>query len=602
MAEKIGDLGVEIGADVKKLNQGLKDAEKQVGSFEKNVANLGNSLQKSFLGGVFAGNLLANAFSNLANVSRQFVSQGVSDFLSFERASLAMQKTIGAGSEELISQLKKASSGTIAELDLITTANRALALGIEQSKLPELLEVARARAKLMNIDTTQAFGDIATGIGRQSKMILDNLGIVFDMNDAYKEYAASIGVSVDALSDFERKQAIVNKIILESQEVVRDLGGEFETTADTIERAQAKFSDFRRGLVGGLATGVGAFIEERDIISQVNEELAKGGDSANSFAIRLEEAGIPLQQLIENSEKVQGKFQFGRVFDQSAIADAERVLKQFREEQETNAKELDKANYLKALLAIPEDLQAGFSFEQFQIQAERLGITARELVDSVYGPDSLAARRLTQVLQEKELEMQRQKNVMDQETIAAAERIAEAQGALNDARSAGLPDAEVLLALQDALNQQLEGSDDRTKKLAATLLTMRDSFKSAKDEINNTKEALANFNRTTGLGDVTERAFQGFLSSIPQAVDLGNGKFGVPSSVKQNDFVMRPGKGAVPFSSNDTIVGFKEGNMPSFGGGNRQPVVVESVLVLDGQQIYRATQKVFQEELFRRAI
>jgi len=87
---------------------------------------------------------------------------------------------------------------------------RATSLGIDQSKLPELMEVARARSKIMGITVTQAFGDITLGIGRQSKLILDNLGIVIDSEQAYKDYAASVGKSVDALSNLERTAATMS--------------------------------------------------------------------------------------------------------------------------------------------------------------------------------------------------------------------------------------------------------------------------------------------------------------------------------------------------------------------------------------------------------
>ena len=87
----------------------------------------------------------------------------------------------------------------VSNLKLVETANRALALGISENQLPELMKVAAARAKVMGITVTQAFNDISTGIGRQSKLILDNLGIILDMDKAYTNYAEQVGKTISQI-------------------------------------------------------------------------------------------------------------------------------------------------------------------------------------------------------------------------------------------------------------------------------------------------------------------------------------------------------------------------------------------------------------------
>jgi hypothetical protein len=65
----------------------------------------------------------------------------------------------------------------------------------------------------MGISATQAFNDIVTGLGRMSPLILDNLGITVDLEATMKRYAETLGKTSDALTDTERKQALVNAVI-----------------------------------------------------------------------------------------------------------------------------------------------------------------------------------------------------------------------------------------------------------------------------------------------------------------------------------------------------------------------------------------------------
>ena len=69
------------------------------------------------------------------------------------------------------------------------------------------------------------------------------------------------------------------------------------------------------------------------------------------------------------------------------------------------------------------------------------------------------------------------------------------------------------------------------------------------------------------------------LSKLP---GMGGGKGNAEAAAPQNDFVMRPGQKAVPFSSQDTIMGFK-GAGP--GGGSDMAPVVASVNLLKEEMI-----------------
>ena len=107
-------------------------------------------------------------------------------------------------------KFKKATDGTIDSLTLMKKANAAMLLGISDSEdqMADMFDVAQRLGQSLGIDTTQAIDSLVTGLGRQSKLMLDNLGIMVDTNKAYEDHAKAIGKSTSELTDQERKQLL----------------------------------------------------------------------------------------------------------------------------------------------------------------------------------------------------------------------------------------------------------------------------------------------------------------------------------------------------------------------------------------------------------
>ena len=139
-------------------------------------------------------------------------------------------------SADSFEKLAEATDGTISKMDLYRQANNALLLGIFESsdQMAEMFDIAQRLGKALGQDTVMSIESLVTGLGRQSKLMLDNLGIVFSVEKAYKEYAKELGKNVDALTDAEKKQAFTNKAIKEAKGLVSDLSDETFTLADAI--------------------------------------------------------------------------------------------------------------------------------------------------------------------------------------------------------------------------------------------------------------------------------------------------------------------------------------------------------------------------------
>lgn len=139
---------------------------------------------------------------------------------SFEALSAA-----AAGYVPSLDRLREATQGMVSDTDLLLRANEALALGIPTEHLDELFDAAIRLGKAMGLDATQGIQALTIGVGRQSRLVLDNLGIIVKAEEAYTEYAKRIGKTSETLTENERRlgfQTIALEKITEKAAVLGD--------------------------------------------------------------------------------------------------------------------------------------------------------------------------------------------------------------------------------------------------------------------------------------------------------------------------------------------------------------------------------------------
>lgn len=181
-----------------------------------------------------------------------------------QRVDLAFQKlaqSAGQSGNQLLAAMRKASAGTIADVDLELAANRARILGVADSaeKLTGLLEVARVRGAAFGRSTAQSFDDLVTGIGRGSALILDNLGFKDGQRDL-DAYAASVGKTAAELSNAERTSVLLNKVMRETKDEVAGASKSGEDAATAFEHLQASITNVKAALGKGIANDAGGGI------------------------------------------------------------------------------------------------------------------------------------------------------------------------------------------------------------------------------------------------------------------------------------------------------------------------------------------------------
>ena len=192
--------------------------------------------------------------------------------------------------EEVFRRVSDAADGTISRLQLYQNTNRAVFLGAAKSTEElEILTVAGRRlGEAMGRSANEGFEDLSLGIGRQSRLILDNLGIIVRVEDAQKRYAKSVGTTTDKLSEEEKALVFRQAAFQAIESRLASLGDEQDTATKSLARARVSASDLASTLGEDLLPEItGAANAWADFVSdlspdQIRDLLSKGINAART--------------------------------------------------------------------------------------------------------------------------------------------------------------------------------------------------------------------------------------------------------------------------------------------------------------------------------
>ena len=138
-------------------------------------------------------------------------------------------------------KLQQATNGTMSEFDLFQQANNAMILGVTKNsdEMAEMFDIAQRLGKALGRDTASSVESLVTGIGRQSRLMLDNIGIVVKSEEAYDAYAQKLGISSDKLTDAQKKQAFLQATMESARAKANSLGEETQSTQESFDRLSA---------------------------------------------------------------------------------------------------------------------------------------------------------------------------------------------------------------------------------------------------------------------------------------------------------------------------------------------------------------------------
>ena len=145
-----------------------------------------------------------------------------------------------------VSKISGAVKGTMSQMDLFKQANNAMILGVTRNtdEMAEMFKIAQTLGAALGVDTAHAVESLITGIGRQSRLMLDNIGIIVKADEAYKSYADELGITADKLTDAQKKQAFFTAAMESARTNADELGNQQLTARDQFNKFNATMSDF----------------------------------------------------------------------------------------------------------------------------------------------------------------------------------------------------------------------------------------------------------------------------------------------------------------------------------------------------------------------
>jgi hypothetical protein len=169
--------------------------------------------------------IAAGAIAGVGAAIAEMAARG-ERFIALRSSFESLAASIGENAGEMLEQMQTASQGLVSNAELIEKANNAILLGLPVTAkgMGELTEASIVLGRAMGLDTAKALESVVVGLGRQSKLWLDNLGIIVDVDKGNEDLAASLGKTADELTDAERKQAFYNATLEQMRAKVKEIG------------------------------------------------------------------------------------------------------------------------------------------------------------------------------------------------------------------------------------------------------------------------------------------------------------------------------------------------------------------------------------------
>jgi hypothetical protein len=300
MAQLRAQIELTSRSDTQRLNKLVSEyraAKSEVDSFNKSL----HAQEK-------AANTGTNAFMGMFNAIKLIVGAGITRWLvdttldmaklagNVEAVDRAFKKQV-TNSEGLLYKLRKATQGTVQDIDLMQRALKFQNFGGDVQKLPELLEFAAVRAQQTGESVDYLVNSIVNGIGRKSLLILDNLGI-----SATRLKEELGGASAQSKSVGEVTAAVA-KI---AQEELEKMGGFAVNSATKVDQITVAWQELRIELAKKIESG-GLIDFFKDVVDGGKTTIKNFTFDILQFFGAVKKEGIQveaLKQALEDVERI----------------------------------------------------------------------------------------------------------------------------------------------------------------------------------------------------------------------------------------------------------------------------------------------------------
>lgn len=285
------DVLVRMKADTTGYNANIAKARRTLEGFKNDNLTLGGILAQTTknLAGAAAG------FASLAAATgaiKELVSESVKLAKESEGVRLAFERLNNPG---LLDKLNEATHNTVSNMELMKAAVKFNDFRLPVEQLGTMLAFAQQKAKDTGQSIDYMVESITNGLGRQSKPILDNLGI---SAKEIEERMKSTGDFTKAVAEIIRDQMAKSGDYIETaadraaqadkrlKDSMEELGRTFQPLADS---ASSMWNDMKVGAIDLLNSAIKPLIQgmtQLGAIQKIQENM-NGGGMMDRFANNL---------------------------------------------------------------------------------------------------------------------------------------------------------------------------------------------------------------------------------------------------------------------------------------------------------------------------
>ena len=226
-----------IKPTAKQLDKLSKDLTETAAGFGK-VSNAANKTKRNLEGVAQRSGSTAKDFSRMsqgmgglvqayatiaANVfalsSAFLVLRRAADLSSMIKSAENFSDRFGVSVTRITKRMQEASGGALDFAEALPSINKAVSAGVGIEQMEQLTVAATKASQTFGGSATEALNRFISASQRGRVEIIQTLGVVIKTEQAYKEYAATIGKTALELSAYDRQQAILLATIEASNKV-----------------------------------------------------------------------------------------------------------------------------------------------------------------------------------------------------------------------------------------------------------------------------------------------------------------------------------------------------------------------------------------------
>ncbi|MDP4134000.1 MAG: hypothetical protein Q8882_08315 [Bacillota bacterium] len=239
----LGELAIAIALNTKALQDGLNEVKVQLKNHGKDVQSVGQDYDKL---AIVAG---------LALYKVSGAIKGGLDAFNQYRSSMVGLQSVVVGTGNNFKEAQKfindyTNDGLIPASNAATALKNLLNRGYTQTQAEEVLNRLKDSASFgrqASLSLGDAVQSAAEGLKNENSILVDNAGVTKNVSVMWKEYAETIGKSVNDLTQAQKIQAEYNGIMKETQHQVGDAakyanefaGAQAKNAAETLKMKQA---------------------------------------------------------------------------------------------------------------------------------------------------------------------------------------------------------------------------------------------------------------------------------------------------------------------------------------------------------------------------